>query len=249
MSRIKTASALYIALLPAVLVCCPIQAAIVYDASAGFDAANNPSTLGPWSYGSTSTLGGSFSLDTVTSTAGTTTYWHGNGIANTIGKNLSGSYNQFSSAHWQPLQVTGHPGQDGQFAVLRFTALFSDLYDIDVAFSGNDDRGTTTDVHVLVNNGLIFNGFVNSAWTGGFTGTPGAGPSFSTAVPIPLSAGATIDFVVGRGVNNTFFNDTTGIVAQITATGVPEANAFLVIAVGAVFVGAVGKVRQMLKKA
>lgn len=229
------------------LVSCSAQAAIVFDMSAGFDASNNPSTLGPWRYGSTPTLGGGLTLYSTQGSNPPAAGWVGAGSSNVL-KNfdtLNNFFTPVSNVGALPQQILAHPGQFGEYAVLRFTAPSLDFYDIDVSFTGNDEDLTTTDVHVLVNNTSIFSNSVSSAWTGGATGTPGAGPSFSTPLPLLLSAGATIDFAVGFGGND-FGNDNTGIFAQVTQSqALPEMNAFVVIALGAVCIGTLRTARRL----
>src|SRR5439155_10367324 len=73
------------------------------------------------------------------------------------------------------------------------------------AFSGLDFFGpTSTDVHVLQDGSVLFNGSVTAF---------GAGPSF-TATRTVL-AGDTIDIAVGYGSDGTFTCDTTGLDAVI----------------------------------
>jgi hypothetical protein len=197
------------------------DADIAYDLTTQFDVANNPSSLGPWRYGWSATLGGTFSQFSSQGAylSGSVPFWAGSG-SSIAAKNTTASSQQDGTIHWLPGQTTAHPGQNGEYAIFRFTAPNAGLYEIDALFSGNDDFGTTTDVHVLLNSISLFSGAVNSAWSGGL---PGAGPTFSSA-PLSLLAGDTIDFAVGRGSNNTYINDTTGISGQVTA--VPEAAAF-----------------------
>ncbi|WP_199249740.1 hypothetical protein [[Phormidium] sp. ETS-05] len=89
-------------------------------------------------------------------------------------------------------------------------------------FTGLDHVGqTTTDVHVLHNNSLLFSGLIN-----GF-GTASA-KSFATTGKV--QAGDTIDFVVGYGSNQNYGYDSTGLDVTISTTplkSVPEASSVL----------------------
>lgn len=218
-------------LILAVLVCCHAQAA--FDLAAEFDASNNPSTLGPWRYGSTGSLGGGFSIYTTTGSDGPIAGWSGAGGSN-VTKNFSNSVYFIGSQFWGPGEAAAHPGISGEYAVFRFTTPAAGVWDIDSSFHGVNGAATT-DVHVLINNLSIFDGYVS----------PGGGDAFSTLVPLALLAGNTIDFAVGFGGNG-WSSDATGVSAQITAvTAVPEINAFVVIAFGAACIGALGKARRM----
>ena len=65
--------------------------------------------------------------------------------------------------------------------------------------------GTSTDVHVLLNDSPIFDGTVNGYGAG-------TGPAFNTN--LTLQAGDRVDFAVGYG-NGSFYYDSTGINARI----------------------------------
>src|SRR5262249_17510884 len=100
----------------------------------------------------------------------------------------------------QPGQLGFHPGPNGQYSVVRWTAPRAGALSLVASFSGLDITPTTTDVHVLHNGAALFDGEITEF---------GAGPSFDTAVVV--AAGDTIDFAVGYGSNGTYFSDTTGL--------------------------------------
>src|SRR5262249_50935161 len=50
-----------------------------------------------------------------------------------------------------PGQLFTHPAPSGAYSVSRFTTPSAELYSLDVLFQGRDTRGTTTDVHILLN--------------------------------------------------------------------------------------------------
>jgi uncharacterized repeat protein (TIGR03803 family) len=116
-----------------------------------------------------------------------------------------------------------HPGPDGQYSVLRFTAPLAGQYDLTGSFFGQDIVGTTTDVHILTNGVAVLNGEV----TGYGTGT---GPSFNFTAA--LNAGDFLDFAVGYGVNNNYFDDSTGLSLQIAFLGASAAESFLATPAG-----------------
>jgi Ca2+-binding RTX toxin-like protein len=110
---------------------------------------------------------------------------------------------------YQPGELGAHPGNNGEYSLVRWTAPASGSISIAAAFSGLDFVGpTTTDVHVLHNGVSLLDGVVNGYGSG-------SGPSFSGNVTV--AAGDTIDFAVGYGPDSNYYYDTTGIAAIITA--------------------------------
>jgi ELWxxDGT repeat protein len=172
-----------------------------YDAALDFSATDNPN--GVWSYGWSPSLGGIFVQDTSHRNNSGIDGWNGeqagdgnpsvthNGTADTI---------TLGSMIRQPGQLSFHPGPNGQYSVVRWTAPRAGSLSLAASFSGLDITPTSTDVHVLHNSAALFDGQVTAF---------GAGPSFNTTAFV--AAGDTIDCVVGYGSNHTFDCDTTGL--------------------------------------
>ena len=121
-----------------------------------------------------------------------------------------------------PGQLAFHPGPQDEYGVIRFTAPTAGTFLLSSSFTGLDFAGpTSSDVHVLLDGSVIFNGFVN-----GFGA--GSGPSFASR--LTLAAGDTVDFAVGYGSNGTYFNDSTGLTA--TLSSVPEPSSLVLAVVG-----------------
>jgi hypothetical protein len=204
-----------------------------FDAAGDFSAVNNPN--GVWSYGYTTTLGGTLNLYT-TSFSGrpgnsALIGWLGNqGIGGEplVQKNGLTTENVRGTVDLLPGQLSLHPGPTGDQSVVRWTAPTTGSITVDATFEGRDTLGTSTDVHVLDNGAALFNGEVT-----GF----GASSDQSTSLILSVHAGDTIDFVVGYGTNHTYFNDTTALSAYIKA--VPEPSALALFGVGAV--GLIGR--------
>jgi hypothetical protein len=183
----------------------------VYDVAADFSTNSNPN--GVWSYGYATNLGGSLILytDTSYSTESVIGWWH-----NIAYQTPAIFYNRTDHAttagdgtpNLGPHQAVFHPGPDNEYSTYRFTAPAAGNYLLQASFVGADIVGTTTDVHVLVNDSLILDGSVN-----GFG--PGTGPSFSTN--LVLQANDRVDFEVGDGTSG-FFYDSTGIQATLTSS-------------------------------
>lgn len=189
-----------------------------YDAAAQFSGTDNPN--GVWSYGCTESLGAAFQLYTqqIGSISGLYDWTTAPCVPpDDPHRAPSLAYNSTDagvtpvppgSVTFPAHALSFHPGPQGQFSVLRFTAPASGNYQVKAVFWGDDFVGpTTTDVHVL-HNGLGL--YTSEVYGFG----PSSDQSFTTTVS--LAAGDTIDFTVGDGTDGNFYNDTTGVSAVIT---------------------------------
>lgn len=220
----------------------PTAYASSFDAATDFSLGSNPN--GVWSYGYSSTLGGPFTPDiiTKTTTAGNNNFssWQGNDMScgfcgpeifPLVVKNTASTEQVTGTVDLLAGELALHPAANGEFAIVRFTAPTAGLFTIASTFEGRDvggpqsPTGTTTDVHVLLNNAPLFTGEVT-----GFGAT--SDQSFSPPLPLPLSAGDTLDFVVGVGVDRNFFDDLTGLSATIST--VPEPASLLLLGSGVI---------------
>jgi hypothetical protein len=194
--------------------------ASVWDAANDFSASNNPN--GTWSYGWSDTLGGTMALYDIA--------WKGPAGSPFVGMDLwSTSYHFPANSDplvehngtgqdllvgnlFQPAnQLMSHPGPDHEYSIIRWLAPETTTISIQANFFGLDTTGTSTDVHVLYNNSSLFDGAVSGFGVG-------SGPSFWTAISV--TAGDTVDFVVGD--NGYYIHDTTGVNATIASPSVPE---------------------------
>ena len=197
-------------------------AAQVYDAAADFSLAANPNSV--WRYGFETSLGSPFTLyDTTANLFGPIDYWASSALGSTPQVNHNGTaatyYNnapQFD-IEWAAGELSAHPRPAGQLSGVRFVAPADGLYQIDAAFRGSDHSGTTTDVHVLVNNVSLFDQSVTGYHQPA---------SFSTT--LPLLQNQTVDFAVGFG-NGSYLDDSTGVSAVVTA--IPEPASLSLLAV------------------
>lgn len=108
-----------------------------------------------------------------------------------------------------PGSLAFHPGPQGQYAVVRFTAPEAGDYAVSAAFSGIDRSPTTTDVYVLCRNKPVFQGWLNLR---------GQGNRAAYSGKLALASGDAVDFVVGWG-NGTHVCDSTGLDARLVAPG------------------------------
>jgi hypothetical protein len=181
--------------------------AAVYDVAADFSLSSNPN--GVWSYGSEDTLGGAFTLfDTATTCCSGLDYWtNSSGFPVDLHNSSASTIN---SAGTNPIPAGAaafHPSSIDQYAIFRFTAPSSGLYDLNVTFTGYDTVGTTTDVHVLQGTASLFAGNVN-----GYLNTASHAQS-----GLVLATNDFIDFAVGWGINQNYLFDTTGIAASLAS--------------------------------
>jgi hypothetical protein len=219
---------------------CLGQSAQAADATADFSIASNPN--GAWSYGYTTTLGGTFVAYSTGSavigfgTSGTLDAWNKNNAPTYVpwvGKAGAGGWTCCTSVTVAANTITMHPGGSGEFSVVRYTAPSAGSYQFTGSFFGQDNggqvNGTTTDVHVRATNDVFTDTVVGFGNTKTFNGV------------VALTAGQTLDFVVGVGVGlgnqNNYYNDSTGLIASVTAvpepSGVILAFAGLALAAGA----------------
>jgi hypothetical protein len=215
-----------------------VLAGQVYDLAADFSLASNPN--GVWSYGYETTLGSQLNLYNGAASGFDGTpgleAWYSATFPPTPNVPPATVYNSTASdvrpnfgtviipAH----SVSFHPGPTDYFSVIRWTAPTTGLFNLDVAFRGDDFFfPTTTDVHVLLNSRSLFSADVLAF---------GPGPSFSDILSV--KAGDRIDFAVGFGPDGSYTGDSTGISATLTA--VPEPGSALLLSVGVRVVGVIG---------
>ena len=112
-----------------------------------------------------------------------------------------------ANIRWAPGSLSFHPGPQGQYAVVRFTAPEAGQYSVSASFSGIDRSPTTTDVHVLCRGKPVFQGWLN---------LKGQGNQAAYSGKASLAIGDPVDFVVGWG-NGTYVCDSTGLEARLVA--------------------------------
>ncbi len=172
-------------------------------------AAGGKNPNGPWSYGDSPTRGGQFRLHGAFGGFGGTA-WQSEGYPVVFANNTAAVQHPWNTTTLNPGQVTMHPGPQGQNAVVRFTAPSTGNYTFAVNFTGisgyNNAPPTTTDVAVLVKGSQVWAGGVNVGG-GGNTATYNGSHA--------LSAGDIVEFTVGFG-NGNYFYDSTSVAATVT---------------------------------
>ena len=210
------------------LLAMPVTALAEFNAAVDFSRTLNPN--GVWQYGWSQTLGSNFTLDTIHQVSQGVDFWNGPlqtesppGRFPTVFHNGTASTIAYTSTATISAGGMGmHPGPDGQYAVVLFTAGATGNYLISASFAGIDL--TSTDVHVLVNSTSYFDAQVN-----------GRGNVKSFSSNRSLLRGDTIEFAVGYGADGRYFNDSTGFNAQVSQ--VPEPSTVLMSGAGLVLAG------------
>jgi hypothetical protein len=232
-TRVKsTRQSLLFVVVAAVCAAGPSAHATLYSAAADFSISGNPN--GVWSYGYSATLGSALTLYT---NSGITVFGQPPNFLAWFAINPETTANDFpwavrneaattpaSGLRLPPGGLGLHPGPDpnNEYAVIRWTAPQAGMYEITAAFVDRDytepmygPRGATSDVHVLLNGSSLYDELLDrDGW--------GFGPVGYLDV-LSLVAGDQIDFVVGRGADDSYISDHTGLEATIVA--VPDRRA------------------------
>ncbi|MFZ9854065.1 MAG: hypothetical protein ACO3I0_03020 [Limisphaerales bacterium] len=181
-----------------------------FDLASDFSVDANPT--GTWEYGYATRMGGEL-IVYIDRSASSATYgvWRNDiflGCPSTF-INLTDAILNNGTQQLGPRMAGSHPGPNGEYSVFRFSVPSAGEYQLKASFEGADVAGTTTDAHVLLNDGPIFTGAVN-----GF----GAASRIAFGTNLVLRVGDRVDFAVGHGGNG-FFYDSTGVAASLVRTG------------------------------
>jgi probable HAF family extracellular repeat protein len=169
----------------------------VYSAAHDFSFTQNPNAV--WSYGFTTTVGGPFSLYTI---SGPTFFSGEVGWFGPISGCCAPGYPLVVAGPDQvPTVLDMGPGPSS-YTVVRWTAPSRGRWDVVGVFFGTG--ATTGDVHVLHNGVTIFNSPVNGSQVAPFSLAVNAAP------------GDTLDFAAGPGPDGDNGGDPTGFNATIT---------------------------------
>lgn len=184
-----------------------------FHAERDFQYPDNPN--GQWSYGWQRTLEDdeSFSLLPPKEKTGSGLERYGEQV---VGGQSSlyhnpEEYEILDSLPYPPHVLTLHPGDAGQYAVLRWTAVEAGEVNVFGSFQRLDHReesgGTNTDVHLRGNTPprSVYSGIIDAS-----------NPQFEFTTRLPVEPGDYISFAVGYGPDRDYHTDTTGVCALIS---------------------------------
>lgn len=198
-------------------------AAVIFDAAGDYSTTTNPN--GAWSYGySTAANPSAFvAYDTTQYLVAGLNVWDSSALTDnpTVSKNMTNTALNYSTATWQPYQLSLHPGRLGEISIVRFTAPMTCTYNLEGAFLGSDLAGATTEVSVFLN---------GIAWFSDELNYNGNGNTASFLGTVTMNADDTLDFRVGDGNNGPLF-DSTGLEAIVVC--VPEPSSAILGAAAA----------------
>ena len=185
-----------------------------YDAVRDFSGQSNPN--GVWSYGWETSFGAALTLytDSDTTCRPGLTVWSvvpGCDDNPVLAHNDSGKTvcDELNRTCYPANYLDLHPGPNGEYSVLRWTAPISGWFMLETAFEGLDADNGGADVHILVrNHASLFSGPVNTYWV-----------PLAYRTRVKVSAGDTVDILVGFGQNGNYYNDSTGVRFALTRLG------------------------------
>jgi hypothetical protein len=128
-------------------------------------------------------------------------FWYTEGLEGVRAyRNHTASDWLYSTARFDAMALTLHPGAAGEYAVVRWTAPARTTCDVDVTFSGNDSTSSTV---ALVAGGTA----VTDSTIDGLDDT------YTVTTSVELGVGENVDFLVGY--NTSYYFDSTGVVGTI----------------------------------
>jgi hypothetical protein len=187
-----------------------------YSVEGNFSASSNPS--GVWNYGYRLGFNGGFILYTVKdSRYGSSSNLWSQGSLPYVLDNTSSSELAYETVRVPQNMLNLHPGPNGERSTVRWRAPVAGTVRIQGRFQGLDVNGTTTDTAIRQ-----ISPFGQTSLHSGQVNGFGASATFDFEVSVQASD--LIEFSVGPGSNNTYYSDSTGVLATI-AFVIPNANA------------------------
>ncbi len=191
-----------------------------FDAAKDFDASRNPA--GTWSFGWRSALGGALNLYpkhyTTTWWGGRVAGWsrsgegpqHGRKCCPFVAVNLSGGPVPNAGLRVPVGGMWFHPGPDGEFSVVRWTAPAPGRYSIQARFGAVSEP--SVDIHILKNGASLMDESLEGRWV-----------SYDYSLEsVVCFANDVVDFVVGYGHDHSHNGDMIGLSVNITPLGEPK---------------------------
>ncbi len=197
------------------VLCTPVANSAVYDVADDFMLSNPNSG---WEYGYSVSLGSGF----IPYAHSSTSYGGVGGVHRqspssgaifpAIFKNTTANVlHPYGTVTIAPGQLGMHPGPLGEVAIARWTAPETTSIFFSGSFQGIGGVNTSTDVHIFHNSVSLFDGVIQ--------GSSGASSLSLFSDSFSVNAGDVIDFALGYGGLN-YFYDSTALDVQITTGSV-----------------------------
>lgn len=159
---------------------------------------------------------------TYCNSADTIALWHAangqQGYYPYLGQNRGSLTHMDATQSWaaKPFEIVMEASNTGQYSLLQYTVTGAGEYRVKAIFEGVHFNQSTTDVHVLVNQGIVFSGIIEG-YGGDSTlhAITGNYPSATYSGTVHLAKGDKLTFAVGYGANKNHYNDTTGLLLEI----------------------------------
>jgi hypothetical protein len=206
------------------------QAATIYSAKGDFSIVSNPN--GAWAYG-TGVAGSSFSPMTVSGYGvlnANFAYWQvavPTSLVPLIGVNTGATTDTFGTLIIPTDVLFMHPGPSTD-AIVQWTAPSAGAYQISGSFELLDDKPSGIIGEVYDNSSQLYAHTLTGPPADVGTLTPGGSEQFSETVT--LAPGDIISFAVNN--DGSFYDDSTGLMATITAVPEPATWAMMVFGIG-----------------
>jgi len=234
-SRVLGAAPYIAAIFMLFLIATPAVQAASWNLADDYSTANAAGSA--WTFGWESSVGGTFTQYDYSYTNGSNSLqWVDSSISSdysipTVWKNTSTGNTTIDGVAYG--QVSLHPGESGQFSVVKWTASSAGTYTVSYSF-GEGDSGWMS--YYIVIGGVVYTYWLDDASTE------------SGTITLILAAGDTIEFIVGANIGYDYFYygntplDVTITGSDSEADAVPEPAAMLLLGFGLAGLAAARKV-------